>query len=96
VAVALMTIALAGLRSLCGKSEQDKAGDAVTQLVEARNQGDFVKVCSLITSPQLAKFKQAGRPASGRFRSWPRRGRRRRSMSRRSVSAVTAPRSTPP
>jgi hypothetical protein len=32
----------------------------VTQLIEARNQGDFVKVCSLIASQQLAKFKQAG------------------------------------
>ena len=32
----------------------------MTQLIEARNQGDFVKVCSLIASQQLAKFKQAG------------------------------------
>jgi hypothetical protein len=60
VAVALMTIALAGCGPFGGKSEQDKAGDTVTQLIEARNQGDFVKVCSLIASQQLAKFKQAG------------------------------------
>jgi hypothetical protein len=60
VAVALITIALAGCGPFGGKSEQDKAGDTVTQLIEARNQGDFVKVCSLIASQQLAKFKQAG------------------------------------
>jgi hypothetical protein len=60
VAVALMTIALAGCGPFGGNSEQDKAGDTVTQLIEARNQGDFVKVCSLIASQQLAKFKQAG------------------------------------
>ncbi|MEK6250860.1 MAG: hypothetical protein AABM43_02750 [Actinomycetota bacterium] len=60
VAAALMTIALAGCGPFGGKSEEDKAGDAVTQLIEARNQGDFVKVCSLIASQQLAKFKQAG------------------------------------
>ena len=60
VAVALMTIALAGCGPFGGKSDQEKAGDTVTQLIEARNQGDFVKVCSLIASQQLAKFKQAG------------------------------------
>ena len=60
VAVALITIALAGCGPFGGKSEQDKAGDTVTQLIEARNQGDFVKVCSLIASQQLAKFKAAG------------------------------------
>jgi hypothetical protein len=60
VAVALITIALAGCGPFGGKSEQDKAGDTVTQLIAARNQGDFVKVCSLIASQQLAKFKQAG------------------------------------
>ena len=60
VAVALITIALAGCGPFGGKSDQDKAGDTVTQLIEARNQGDFVKVCSLIASQQLAKFKQAG------------------------------------
>ena len=60
VAVALMAIALAGCGPFGGKSEQDKASDTVTQLIEARNQGDFVKVCSLIASQQLAKFKQAG------------------------------------
>ena len=60
VAVALITIALAGCGPFGGKSDQDKAGDTVTQLIEARNKGDFVKVCSLIAAPQLAKFKQAG------------------------------------
>jgi hypothetical protein len=60
VAVALMAIALAGCGPFGGKSDQEKAGDTVTQLIEARNQGDFVKVCSLIASQQLAKFKAAG------------------------------------
>ena len=60
VAVALITIALAGCGPFGGKSEQDKAGDTVTQLIEARNQGDFAKVCDLIASTQLAKIKQAG------------------------------------
>jgi hypothetical protein len=60
VAVALMTIALAGCGPFGGKSDQDKASDTVTQLIDARNQGDFVKVCSLIASQQLAKFKAAG------------------------------------
>jgi hypothetical protein len=60
VAVALMTIALAGCGPFGGKSEEDQAGDTVTQLVEARNKGDFAKVCSLIASQQLAKFEQAG------------------------------------
>jgi len=60
VAVALMAIALAGCGPFGGKSDQEKAGDTVTQLIEARNQGDFAKVCNLIASTQLAKFKQAG------------------------------------
>jgi hypothetical protein len=60
VAVALMTIALAGCGPFGGKSEQDQAGDTVTQLIEGRNKGDFAKVCSLIASQQLAKFEQAG------------------------------------
>ncbi len=60
MAVALMPIGLAGCGPYGGKSEQDKASGAVTQLVEGRNQGDFVRVCSLIASQQLAKFKQAG------------------------------------
>jgi hypothetical protein len=60
VAVALMAIALAGCGPFGGKSDQDKASDTVTQLIEARNKGDFVKVCSLIASQQLAKFKAAG------------------------------------
>jgi len=58
--VALMTVALAGCGPFGGKSDRTTAGDTVTQLIEARNQGDFVKVCSLIASQQLAKFKQAG------------------------------------
>jgi hypothetical protein len=60
VAAALMAIALAGCGPFGGKSDQDKASDTVTQLIDARNKGDFVKVCSLIATQQLAKFKQAG------------------------------------
>jgi hypothetical protein len=60
VAVTLLTVVLAGCGPFGGKSEEDKAGDAVTQLIDARNHGDFAKVCSLIAAQQLAKFKQAG------------------------------------
>jgi hypothetical protein len=55
-----LALVLAGCGSFGGKSENDQAGDAVTSLVEARNQGEFAKVCDLIASTQLAKFKQAG------------------------------------
>jgi hypothetical protein len=59
LAVAL-AIALGGCGPVGGKSDEDQAGDAVTELVQARNQSDFAKVCDLIASTQLAKFKQAG------------------------------------
>ncbi len=60
VAVALLGLALAGCGPFGGKSDEDKARDTVTQLVDARNKGDFAKVCGLISSQQLAKFKQVG------------------------------------
>ena len=60
LAMVLAALAGAGCGPLGGKSDSDQVDDAVNKLIEARNQGDFVKVCSLIAAPQLAKFKQAG------------------------------------
>jgi entry exclusion lipoprotein TrbK len=58
---ALAAIALAGCGPVGGgKSDEDKARDALTELIDARNQRDFAKVCSVIASPALAKFKRAG------------------------------------
>jgi hypothetical protein len=60
LAVAL-ALALGGCGGpLGGKSEEDQARDTVNGLIEARNQGDFAKACSLISSVQLAKIKRAG------------------------------------
>jgi hypothetical protein len=60
LAALVLALALAGCGPFGGESEEDKAGDAVTELIDARNQGDFAKVCELIASDQLAKFEQAG------------------------------------
>jgi hypothetical protein len=60
VATQIAALLLMGCGPFGGKSEQDKAGDTVTALVEARNQRDFAKVCGLIAADQLAKFKRAG------------------------------------
>jgi hypothetical protein len=58
---ALTAIALTGCGPLGGgKSNEEEAGDTLTELIDARNQRDFGKVCSLIASEQLAKFKSAG------------------------------------
>ena len=43
-----------------GKSDEDQVRAAVNSLVVARNQHEFAKVCELIASAQLTKFKQAG------------------------------------
>jgi hypothetical protein len=53
-------IAIGGCGPLGGESEEDEAGDTLTELVEARNQGDFAAVCDLISSQDLARFDQAG------------------------------------
>jgi len=58
--IALAAMAIAGCGPLAGKSDEDQAGDTVTDLIEARNQGDFATVCELISADQLVKFTQAG------------------------------------
>jgi len=63
LAVALavsLAVALGGCGPFGGESEEDKAGDTLTELVEARNQGDFAAVCDLISSQDLARFDEAG------------------------------------
>jgi PBP1b-binding outer membrane lipoprotein LpoB len=60
VAVALLALTLSACGAFGGKSDEDKVRDTVDALVVARNQHHFAKVCSLIASAQLAKFKQAG------------------------------------
>ena len=59
-ALSICLLLLAGCGPFGGKSEQEKAGDTLTELVDARNQGDYARVCELIAAPDLAKFKQAG------------------------------------
>jgi hypothetical protein len=59
VAVVFAAIALAGCGPFGGKSAKDNARDTLQQLVDARNQRDFAKVCGLLSSDLLAKFKQA-------------------------------------
>jgi len=56
----LIALVIGGCGPLGGESEEDKAGDTLTELVEARNQGDFATVCDLISSQDLARFDQAG------------------------------------
>jgi ketosteroid isomerase-like protein len=56
----IAALALAGCGPFGGSSEEDRAGDAITALIDARNKGDFATVCDLIASDQLAKFEQAG------------------------------------
>ena len=41
VLAAIAALAIAGCGPVGGESEEDKAGDTLTELVEARNQGDF-------------------------------------------------------
>jgi hypothetical protein len=60
VAIAALAAALPGCGPLGGKSDTDAAGDAVTELIAARNQRDFGAVCDLIAEQQLAKFRRAG------------------------------------
>jgi ketosteroid isomerase-like protein len=59
-ALAVAAVALAGCGPFGGESEEDKAGDAVTELVDARNAGDFARVCALIAEQQLGAFEKAG------------------------------------
>jgi PBP1b-binding outer membrane lipoprotein LpoB len=59
-AISILVLLLAGCGPFGGKSEQDKAGEVLTELVDARNEGDYARVCELIAAPDLAKFKRAG------------------------------------
>jgi Domain of unknown function (DUF4878) len=56
----LLTLSLAGCGPLGGESDSEQASDALTDLITARNQGDWSKVCDLLASNQLAKFKRVG------------------------------------
>ena len=59
--VALVALAIAGCGGpLGGESEEDSAGDTLTELVEARNQGEFGTVCDLLSAQDLARFDKAG------------------------------------
>jgi Domain of unknown function (DUF4878) len=58
--LSIFVLVLAGCGPFGGKSDSEKAGDTLTELVEARNEGDYARVCELIAAPDLAKFKQAG------------------------------------
>jgi hypothetical protein len=60
IGVALIALlALTGCGPL-GDSDEDEAGEVLTDLVEARNQGEFGTVCDLLSSAALANFRRAG------------------------------------
>ncbi len=59
-ALSILVLVLAGCGPLGGKNDEEKAGDALTELVDARNQGDYARVCELISVQDLKKFKRAG------------------------------------
>jgi hypothetical protein len=55
-----LALVLAGCGSFGGKSDEQQARDAITELINARNQRDFGKVCSLVSKEVLAKIKRPG------------------------------------
>jgi hypothetical protein len=55
-----LVLAAAGCGPVGGEDDDDQVGDTVTELVEARNRGDFETVCSLISAQQHARFSAAG------------------------------------
>ena len=57
---AIAALAIAGCGPLGGESEEEKAGDTLTELVDARNQGEFKTVCELLSAKDLARFEEAG------------------------------------
>jgi hypothetical protein len=59
IACALVALTLAGCGPFGGESEEDKAGDVVTQLIEARNSGDFATVCGLLAEQQVKGIEKA-------------------------------------
>jgi hypothetical protein len=46
--LATALLALSGCGPFGGESEEDKAGDALTELIDARNADDFGRVCELL------------------------------------------------
>ena len=58
-ALGLAAFALAACGPFGGESDQDQAETAVTELIEARNDRDFERVCELLAASQLDKFRQA-------------------------------------
>ena len=59
-ALSILVLVLAGCGPFGGKSDSEKAGETLTELVDARNEGDYARVCELISVQDLKKFKQAG------------------------------------
>ena len=59
-ALSIFVLVLFGCGPFGSKNDSEKAGDALTELVNARNEGDYARVCELIAAPDLAKFKRAG------------------------------------
>jgi hypothetical protein len=57
--LSVLVLVLAGCGPFGGESDSEKAGDTLTELVEARNEGDYARVCELISAQDLKKFKQA-------------------------------------
>ncbi len=60
ITLLLILVALGGCGPFGAKSEEEKAGDAVSELIDARNQSDWAGVCDLLSTGQLARFKRAG------------------------------------
>jgi hypothetical protein len=56
----LLSLAWAGCGPFGGRSDKEEAGDTVTALIDARNQFDWPKVCDLLATSQLQKFRKAG------------------------------------
>jgi Protein of unknown function (DUF3828) len=59
IAVIAVALTLPACGPLSSKSDEDKIRDTVNELVVARNQSHFAKVCALIAAQQLAQFKRA-------------------------------------
>lgn len=55
-----VALAIGGCGPVGGQSDEDQVSDAVTELIEARNQRDFARVCELISRQQLEQFTRAG------------------------------------
>jgi hypothetical protein len=54
-----IALALTGCGPFGGQSEEDKAGEAITELIDARNDGDFVRVCELLASNVVDGIERA-------------------------------------